>query len=179
MNTDKKMIILEGCDGSGKSTLAKQLSKDLGIPIAERAVTSEDGPPSKSELLKWMYRELADTTPKIYDRFPIHSDPIYSRVLDRPANIGQGAIRYFYDEFDPFTILCDPGYESVKQNALNEVQMPGVVNNLPKLYAQYRQLPLIDFIYDHTSEGHDKDLMGYEFLVHLLADYLETENYRA
>lgn len=176
MNTDKKMIILEGCDGSGKSTLAKQLSKDLDLPIAERVVTSENGPPSKAELIKWTYKELADPTPKIYDRFPIFSDPIYARVLDRERFIGDGTIRHFHDEYRPLVVLCDPGFKVVEQNVLAEPQMPGVVENLPQLYAQYRRLPFIDYIFDHTAD-HDDKLLGYGFLKTLMADYLTSEDY--
>lgn len=172
MNTDKKMIILEGCDGSGKSTLAKVLSRDLGLPIAERVVTSEDGPPSKPELIKWTFKELADTTPKIYDRFPVYSDPIYARVTQRERIIGDGMIKYFHDQFTPFLVLCDPGFSTVQEKVLNEPQMPGVVQNLSKIYGQYRLLPFIDYIYDHTDEG--SDALGYSFLLDIARDYLEN-----
>lgn len=167
----KKMIILEGCDGTGKSTLAKALARDLKLPIAERVVTSENGPPSKSELIKWTYKELADPTPKIYDRFPIYSEPIYARILKREVKIGPGMVRHFHETEVPLLILCDPGFKAVEKNVHNEPQMPGVVNNLWAIYAQYRQLPFIDYIYDHTD---DSETLGYGFLLELLKDYLEN-----
>lgn len=169
----KKMIVLEGCDGSGKSTLAQKLSKDLNLPIADRVVTSEGGPPSGNELVKWMYRELADETPKIYDRFPIYSDPIYARAVDRSQLIGHGAIRYFHEEFTPFLILCDPGFSQVEQHVTAEAQMPGVVDNLQFIYTQYRRLLHLDYVYDHTDDG---PLMGYSFLKELVTDYLENHD---
>src|SRR5699024_681328 len=171
MNTRKKMIILEGCDGSGKNTLAKSLSRDLNLPIAERVVTSEEGPPSKSELIKWTYKELSDATPKIYDRFPIYSDPIYARITRREHNIGTGMIRHFYESEMPFLILCDPGYATIEKNVLNEPQMPGVVDNLRSIYTQYRKLPFIDYVYDHTDDSQE---LGYSFMLELLNDYLEN-----
>lgn len=167
---NKKMVILEGCDGSGKSTLAKVLARDLQLPIADRVVTSEDGPPSKSELIKWTYKELADLTPKIYDRFPIYSDPIYGRLLHREVKIGTGMIRHFHETEAPFLILCDPGFSTVEKNVLNEPQMPGVVDNLKGIYLQYRKLPFIDYVYDHTN---DDRALGYNFMLELINDYLE------
>lgn len=151
----KKMIILEGCDGTGKSTLARSLSMDLMLPVAERVVTSEGGPPSKHALQKWMYRELADPTIKIYDRFPIYSDPIYSAAMNRESHIGKGAIRHFHDTESPFLVLCDPGLSTVRKNVLSEPQMPGVIQNLDWIYTQYRKLHMVDFIFNHTSEFSD------------------------
>lgn len=171
MSAQKKMIVLEGCDGSGKSTLAKQLSMTLELPIAERVVTSENGPPSQYELIKWMYRELADpTTTKIYDRFPIYSDPIYSKAVGRPCKVGKGQIDYFHEEFTPFLILCDPGYKVIEKNVLIEHQMPGVVENLAFIHGQYRRLNFIDHVYDHTDDGP----LGYSFMMELITDYLEN-----
>lgn len=169
MDTDKKMIIIEGCDGSGKSTLARKISEDLGLPIAQRIVTSEGGPPSGADLRKWLWRELADPTPKIYDRFPIFSDPIYSKAMNREQNIGPHTIKYFIDNFEPMVILCDPGLSAVRENVLNEAQMPGVVENLTTIYSQYRFIHPLDFIYDHGEQGS----LGYEFLSELIQDYLE------
>ena len=168
----KKMIVLEGCDGSGKTTLAKILSRDLGLPIAERAVTSENGPPSKSELIKWTYKELADPTPKIYDRFPIYSDPIYARITKREQAIGSGMIKHFHEQNTPFLILCDPGFPTVQEKVLKEPQMPGVIQNVDKIYSQYRLLPFIDYVYDHTDD--DSNALGYNFLLDIARDYLEN-----
>lgn len=166
---NKKMIILEGCDGSGKSTLAKVLARELHIPVADRAVTSENGPPSKAELIRWTYKELADPTPKIYDRFPIYSEPIYARTLNRELKIGPAMVNHFHELYTPFLILCDPGYSRVEQNVRNEVQMPGVLDHLGTLYGQYRQLPFIDYVYDHDDER-----LGVSFMLELINDYLEN-----
>lgn len=167
----KKMIVIEGCDGSGKSTLARALARSLEIPVAERVVTSEDGPPSKSDLIKWTYRELADPMPKIYDRFPIYSDPIYARLLKREHYIGTGMIRHFHEAETPFLILCDPGFEAVREGALKEKQLRGVLPNLEAIHAQYRKLPFIDYVYDHTD---DSETLGYNFMLELINDYLEN-----
>lgn len=166
----KKMIVLEGVDGSGKTTLAKILSRDLELPIASRVVKSEEGPPPKQELVKWLYKELADETPKIYDRFPIYSDPIYTAILKREPNIGKGAVRYFHENYTPFLVLCDPGWSKVKESALNEPQMDGVHTHLESLYSQYRKLHFIDHIYDRTDDGP----LGYRFMLELIQDYLEN-----
>lgn len=138
------MIILEGCDGSGKSTLLEQLKERFQLPIHNRFCTSEDGP--IPHLFREVYDDLRtwdDQPCSIFDRHSLISEYIYSlttRDGDIDPQFLTGVASTMLTKFaeSSLVIMCMPPFENVKENAIQEKQMDGVINNLYQTYQAYR-----------------------------------------
>lgn len=138
------MIILEGMDGSGKTHLAAALTKDLGLPMAERASSSIGGP--IADLFDWVNRDIdcLHTRPlSIYDRHPLISEFIYGPVVR--GTIDDRFLRMWFQRRlhkwrdNAFVVFCDPGDEAMGRNLAEDInQMPGVAENFNRLACAYR-----------------------------------------
>jgi hypothetical protein len=138
------VILIEGPDGSGKSNLVQRLSRDLPVPIHERASTSIDGP--RPDLFDWVRTDLdllyrSECT--IYDRHPFISEFIYGPITrkciskDFYSPVASVLFRKFVRNF--LVIFCDPGLDEVASNIrrTSDNQLAGVEQNIPELYYGY------------------------------------------
>lgn len=146
-------VIIEGPDNSGKSTLIKFLESNLRRSVIHNTVDKDS-----TSVLGKQAQELSLEGNIIYDRSAVISEYIYCLVLQRapviPFNISHVA-----DLCDnAIVVFCLPPLDKVLATTKDE--MPGVVENLEKLYNQYDNL--IDelvmmgkqfFVYDWTIEA--------------------------
>jgi hypothetical protein len=143
------MIIIEGPDGAGKSWLVKQLSKDLGIPVHERAVRDRVGPADTrgDGLWQWAHHDVT-TWPRqgvhVYDRHPLVSEYIYGPVIRGKSAPGfnQPSAHGLRRQMEQrcLLVLCLPPIEVVLRNIRNEEQMEGVQEHPTQLYGLYESL---------------------------------------
>lgn len=166
----RRHLIVEGVDGSGKTTLIRELVKwakpieGRSFTIHEKASTSTGGP--VPDLDQWVYDDtgLMPYLPcSIYDRHPLISEPIYG-----PICRGQVPGRFRVDSWVEImrqsvanyalVIWCHPPLDNIRQVIGNEDHMPGVTDNLAKLYDAYTRAmvvwPGIKILYDRTKSTH-------------------------
>lgn len=150
------MIIVEGCDGAGKSTLIDALTRTFfpNLKLGPKASTSLGGVSHHREpeaLSQWVDAEMAHWSdpgygPRLYDRHPLISEPIYGPVVRNhlsPQFVnGWYRTRLMTIRHMALVIFVDPGWEAVR-DALGsdpEGQMPGVVENARAIWYNYRTL---------------------------------------
>lgn len=160
-------IIIEGPDGAGKTTLIKQLLEDLpGVTLAERFCSSTEGPvddlfmAAAGSVSQW-------SSSVIFDRHPLWSEYIYSHELGRPIADGflsQGARSLTTAmHHQCMVVVCLPPLERVRANLSAEGQMPGVVENIDRIYEAY-MVRLAQYtgragLYDYTDAPSYFDLL--------------------
>jgi hypothetical protein len=140
-------LIVEGPDGGGKTTLIGRLADALGYEVNAKASDSLTGP--VVDLAKWtmddMTRWPSDTTSRIYDRYPVISEPLYGLVVRhniRPQfdNTGWLADLRITMYRRAVVVWCLPPLADVRLNVQAGVQMPGVVDNIDHLWNGYHTL---------------------------------------
>jgi hypothetical protein len=142
-------IIIEGPDGSGKSTLIWRLTEALGYEVNAKASDSLTGP--VPDLAKWTVDDMArwpsDIVPRIYDRYPVISEPLYGLVVRhniRPQfdNTGWLADLRLTMYRRAVVVWCLPSLDTVRLNVTSKPndQMPGVVDNIQHLWHGYHAL---------------------------------------
>lgn len=172
-------LIIEGPDGAGKSTLVKYLSPMFQVPIAPRISDSLKGVEGKNlsqyvdaDMKRWTndaspnpflhrsQRPLHETMgSRIYDRYPLISEPIYGlhvRKIPQPEFL----TKWYKDAYarflalEPLVVWCLPPYEEVVRHVHPDRDMKGVWRNIGPLYQAYRmaalQYPGKSVIYDYT-----------------------------
>lgn len=148
-------VILEGPDGGGKTTLLKRLVKDFpDLQVMPRFATSEGGPVRQGDDLFWYARALSQKVMvehpnALYDRHPMISEYVYRSVIpDASGRISGLAESFLSEEARVFNeliakrslvIFCMPPFSQVVQNLSREKQMPGVEENIQKIYNRYRE----------------------------------------
>lgn len=158
------MIIVEGPDGSGKTTLLNHISRRLGVPIAPRASDSLKGPVDDlcgwvdDDLLKWGTSPL-----KIYDRYPLISEPIYGPLLrgdvaDRMTQSSWMRARMNTFRAMSLVIWCLPPYTTVIRNVDDEKgHMDGVKSQITGIWCSYAVMSSSwtgpGMTYDYTSKN--------------------------
>lgn len=156
------MIITEGMDGTGKSTLIRSLSRDLNIPVHDKASTSLGGPVdniydwAKQDIESWGTQPLS-----IYDRHPMISEMIYGPIargsLDKRFLEPEAStlLKTMYEK--SVIVLCAPPWHLVNKNLNQEPQPNWVWANAEALYEEYAHLlatiPLSAnlVVYDYTQ----------------------------
>lgn len=161
------MIIVEGPDGAGKTTLVEQLSRSLGWPVAEKAVSSAAvtiRPPKE-----WVETSLSlGWHPMIYDRHALISEGIYG-----PA--WKGRLRVPFEDAGwleqmnlkwaqahPFLIICLPRFLKVMDNITFDQQNFELYNrpgrNVGQIYWPYHwraAQPDVSWVWDYERGGYD------------------------
>jgi hypothetical protein len=144
------MIIFEGPDGAGKTSLAVRLSRELGIPIADKVVSSDMTP--MTDLAQWTEDNVScGFQRRIFDRHRLISEPIYG-----PATRSRQDLRFcdpgwmmemtarFY-ACDPIIIYCLPPIQTVRANVNREdTDNAAVKSRIGAIYAGYVARAAID-----------------------------------
>lgn len=139
-------IIVEGPDGAGKSMLVGRLSDALGLSVNVPFSRSLTGPVDnlRERTAEDLSRWPLDTVPRIYDRYPIISEPIYGPTVRGEAKPGftPGWVNTCRLLMYPRCVVvwCMPTLELVTYNVQSTEanQMPGVATHIPTIYAQYQ-----------------------------------------
>jgi len=173
-------VIIEGPDGAGKSTLVKWLTPILDVPVARRISDSLKGVKGKNlaryvdaDMSQWAnyassdpvinrsaFADMSANTPsRLYDRYPLISEPIYGLHV-RKAPQAEFMTNWYRDAWarflahDPLIIWCLPPYEEVAKHVHPSRDMDGVWRNISQLYQAYRleamKFPGRSFVYDYT-----------------------------
>lgn len=163
------MIIVEGPDGAGKTTLISRLTSGIlyDVSIGPRASHSTNGPVDDlsrwvdTNLLSWGHSEL-----KIYDRYPLISEPIYGSIIrgEVDSHFTDKWLRHRLNTFRSmtFVIWCIPPLKVVRANVTvsdheTPTQMDGVAMNIDaiwSLYAMHAQMWIGPaMIYDYTKSN--------------------------
>lgn len=144
------MIIFEGPDGAGKTSLAVRLSKDLGIPMAPKVVSSDMT--ALTDLAEWTEQNVSGGFQyKIFDRHRLISEPIYGpatrsrqdlRFLD-PGWMMEMMARFY--ACDPILIYCLPPLHVVRENVYrDDTDNQAVRGRIAAIYAGYAARSAID-----------------------------------
>lgn len=179
-------VIIEGPDGAGKSTLVKYLSGVCDLPVARRISDSIQGVRGKNlaryvdgDMGQWANYRSADpvinrsafsdmstpTPSRIYDRYPLISEPIYGLHVRKSTQVefGTNWYRDAWQKFlahDPLVIFCLPPYDEVAKHVHPDRDMDGVWRNINGLYQAYRmealKYPGTTIVYNYTvhKPGH-------------------------
>lgn len=160
------MIIFEGPDGGGKSRLIERIMGDVPLPKAPRFATSLGGPKENLGLL--VFEDLKNQAqmdfPQIYDRHPLVSEYIYGHTIP-----GRAVNPYFLYESartlrqtvarSALVVWCLPPLHYVVKAAQNGQHMPGVADNIEKIYEGYCiarvQWPGESVTYDYSRGGYN------------------------
>lgn len=100
------IIILEGPDNGGKTTLAKFLSTQTGLRLHHSG-----GPPKDRSEILYRATELLKLENVIFDRFPVISDRIYSKLLRGEDFFANTTFPIRLAQQRPFIIYCRPPME--------------------------------------------------------------------
>ena len=123
-------ITVEGPDNAGKSTLIKFIESHFKRSVVHNTVDKDS-----SSVLAKQAKELSLEGNLIYDRSAVISEYIYCMVLGR-APVVDFNIHHVGELCDnTVVIFCLPPLERVLSTTKEE--MPGVVENLHKLYTAY------------------------------------------
>lgn len=154
-------IIVEGCDGAGKTFLIQQLQYAYpDLVLHERFSTSRGGPVDHLATRVYQDRKKLESGAYIYDRHPIISEYIYGHAIPSRAVDPEFLSYHMYQvqrhiEMHSFTVFCIPPLSQIHQNAVQEAQMPGVIDNLEKIYEGYRIRTITwhgeSAVYDYTT----------------------------
>jgi GTPase SAR1 family protein len=137
-------IIVEGCDGTGKTTLIQRLQYDFeNLEVHPRFATSVEGPLDNLATRVYDDRYELSTGHWIYDRHPVISEYVYGQLIPERTidpdflTAAMGEI-HNYVAREAFVIWCIPPFDLVAKNVEAEKQMPGVIENLRKIYTAYQ-----------------------------------------
>lgn len=159
------MIIVEGPDGAGKSTLRERIQEDFNIELGPRASHSTNGP--VPNLTKWVDHDLMEwgSSPlKIYDRYPLISEPIYGTIVrgevDDKFTSSWLRNRINLMRSMSLVIWCLPPLDVVRNNVHDPLdpQMNGVQANIDAiwmLYSMHASMwtgPGMTYDYNHPNQ---------------------------
>lgn len=106
------VFIFEGPDGAGKTYTAEEFSSAVGLPIHHFG-----GPPESTEEIKQRAKFITKRDNIIFDRIPLISDIIYSKVVRKEESIFSiKDLDFLTDEDDPkkyFVIYCRPSNQTI------------------------------------------------------------------
>lgn len=156
------MIIIEGPDGAGKTSLARKLHYQLDIPYAPKASDSLEGP--VKNICEWVDNDLlswGSQPVKIYDRYPLISEPIYGPALRGgvPEQMTTTWMRNRTNTFRSMSLViwCLPPFVNVDENVSQseDNQMEGVAKNIDTIWSLYATASNMwsgpGMIYDYTA----------------------------
>lgn len=169
-------IIVEGPDGAGKTTLVQELQNHFPqMELHPRFCTSTGGP--IANLTEEVYRDTKSApTHFLYDRHPTVSEYVYNtsipdrRIRSEFLTFSMMKLRNRVASHS-LMIFCIPPINVVIDNVRRDQsdQMPGVVDNIVRIYEQYMMHMLMwpgrTVHYDYTQS-----MMSWEGLRYVLAE---------
>lgn len=96
-----KQIILEGPDLGGKTTISKFVTNITGIKIHHTG-----GPPKDLEDFLKKFDDIPENC--VFDRYPMISDFIYSKLPGRPVFVTMEMMIEKLKEVNPIILFCRP-----------------------------------------------------------------------
>ena len=138
-----KRIIVEGPDGSGKSTLMEHLAINYGSRVAWIAGFKHQY--EEPNYVKWLTYQM---TREDNGLIPMHDRLFYSELVYQPIFRPEDMVipGIFADSVkeilrrEAFLIYCHVPYDQLVKYATNKEQMPGVMDNLRKIYQGYQNV---------------------------------------
>lgn len=165
-------IIIEGPDGAGKTTLIQRLQKEFPTLTLVSRHVNHQGP--TTDLKLWVEQDhpsqLRDF-PRIYDRHPLISEPIYGPILRGNLAEGFNDLDWFMEQWawltgaSPIFIFCLPPLEVVQSRLSSTPQMPGVDNSIGLIYWSYHALAARMAVEQWST-------LIYDYTIHNLEAYL-------
>lgn len=169
------MLIVEGPDGAGKSTLIDQLMERGGFDLYPRH-SDTHGP--TTNLRTWVENLFFPMRPedngphilqgKLFDRFPLISEPIYGSVLRRQLAPGFNDGHWLAQMWatlhwhKPMFVFCLPPLAIVEENIRKSLQISGLSWAIRPIYWQYHTMlallqskGLMASLYDYTNRPFD------------------------
>lgn len=139
------MVIVEGCDGTGKSTLVAKICEHFGLEEGARSTEDRDHlfETVKFDTFSALAIACASPATLVWDRF-FYSELVYATVVrkERPKFNAEQAMycQRMVNALHAPVILCCPPFEEVAANVEGTAQMPGVLENLRRIYDGYTDL---------------------------------------
>ena len=146
------MIIVEGGDGTGKTTLVKAICEEFDFRVGTRGtkdrdklyeVTRQDTHDALGLAVK------ATEPPVVWDRL-FYSDFVYAPITNRKVAFSADETDFVQGIIEVLAcplIICLPPLAAVEENVAKAKQMPGVDENVKRIWKAYKAM------FSHGREG--------------------------
>jgi thymidylate kinase len=184
------MVIVEGPDGAGKTTLVAHLAHKYGLRVGAR------GTDDRTKLWTVTVRDTfmavgratwsAGPVVTVWDRL-YYSEMVYAPLTGREVEFNASQRSFIERVINAAAfpvILCLPPLQTVIDNSKKDKQMPGVLENIERIYGGYVEMmvegPLHDarlILYDYTQTNPDSYML--EAVENEVEDYLDERKERS
>jgi hypothetical protein len=135
------MVIVEGCDNTGKTTLIEKLMADF--PILVRAPKSPGPAPGDEQwdfMMGYLSKPPKETTPIIFDRFPLISEPVYGVAVRDGSALDGDKIKLgtkLLRKHQPLIIYAERSKEDILKTFHEREQLEGVEDKINIILTLY------------------------------------------